>query len=232
MYQDIDRCISETGVDGVMSAEGILYNPSLFAARHEPSWKVAKEYFDLFLQNHTLEVSRSCLRAHLFKILHHVLQVEGYEHIRENLSTARSYEEFETVIDNIRDNLAVKNEDQSVESSTLPLPYHLSQPYFRLRNNHEKLETDTREKVERIKRMSDDTIKICETISKKQAKKMLRLQLKNERKENKKVHEEFPPCAMCSNTRGLKCIYAMCKLCCAIELKKNRNAGCIGKLIL
>lgn len=235
-FGDIDRCLEETGVDGIMSAEGILYNPSLFAGKHEPCWKVAKEYFDLFQEHHDLSVSRSCLRAHLFKIFHHVLRLDGNENIRDNLSNAYNYEEFSSVIDTIRNLYQVENEEPSLETSTLPLPVYICQPYFRPKPVAERVESKDGEiGIERIKRMSDDRIKVYEStvteVSKKQAKKLLKLQVKKERKENKKLLMEFSPCTSCNNPRGLKCIHAKCRLCCITELKKSPESSCPGEKI-
>ncbi|CAK5263942.1 unnamed protein product [Mycena citricolor] len=95
LYQeDIETCLRETGCDGVMSAEGILYNPALFAGLTEakgpesvdpdvallklqPSViSLAKEYLSIVgsLRTHT---PYSAVKGHLFKILrpalmHHI----------------------------------------------------------------------------------------------------------------------------------------------------------------
>ena len=43
-HDDIHRCLEETGADGVMSAEGNLYDPSIFAAAPHPSHE-GREYW-------------------------------------------------------------------------------------------------------------------------------------------------------------------------------------------
>ena len=46
MFDDVANFIAATGVDGVMSAEGVLSNPMLFHGQNSFSFNVAFEYLD------------------------------------------------------------------------------------------------------------------------------------------------------------------------------------------
>lgn len=79
---DISRCLKETGCDGVMSAEGQLYNPALFnkpdefpdnqpetlLQQHKPHVDLALEYLDI-CKNLKTFTPLTCIKGHLFKIL-------------------------------------------------------------------------------------------------------------------------------------------------------------------
>ena len=78
-HSDIDRCLEATGADAVMSAEGSLYNPTLFAQNppglaaydsglHLPHADLALEYLRI-VKGLKTKTSPSAIKGHLFKLM-------------------------------------------------------------------------------------------------------------------------------------------------------------------
>lgn len=68
--EDIDDCIRETKVVGVMTAEGNLHNPALFERNAVPlTWELANEYLDIVEQYDT---PIGYIRGHIFKMCQHL----------------------------------------------------------------------------------------------------------------------------------------------------------------
>lgn len=66
-FSDVERCLLETGVDGVMSAEALLENPALFSGKIFDLDDLAFEYINLARD---YKAKGSEIKPHLFKILH------------------------------------------------------------------------------------------------------------------------------------------------------------------
>ena len=86
-YDEVQRCYSETGCDGVMLSEGMLENPALcqydYSLRQQV--KLSHEYLDLVEEFPPANFKQA--KSHLFKFLHCHLSV--YSGFRMELSKAK-----------------------------------------------------------------------------------------------------------------------------------------------
>ncbi|KAG4305734.1 hypothetical protein PORY_000644 [Pneumocystis oryctolagi] len=147
---DIDRCLKQTKVDGVMSAEGNLYNPSIFSHSniHPTITEIAKEYLNIIV-SYKLQSDRSCLKAikpHLFKILRPGLC--KYVYLRNELGKIRSgeLEKCFKIVDEL--DILVKNAI-SENNNEGKIQWWHCQPYLRLsKEMTESLETSNNNVVE------------------------------------------------------------------------------------
>lgn len=101
-FEDIQRCLDATGADGVMSAEGNLYNPAIFAGINPPVWQMAKEYLEIC---QTVPTKISYIRGHLFKIYRPALSY--HTDIREQLAKVNTLEEMFALSEELRERLMV-----------------------------------------------------------------------------------------------------------------------------
>lgn len=155
-HEDVEKCLRETGVDGVMSAEGQLYNPALFApapsgnpsstltGAHPPHADLALEYLAI-VKNLKTPTSTSAVKGHLFKIMHPALGRET--DLRERLGRIRGPNVVEEYIEIAKEMKQRMERDAAeamkggqlvddlitIEPTTglRVLPHWLSQPYFR-----------------------------------------------------------------------------------------------------
>lgn len=132
--QDVYRCIEVTNCDGVMSAEGNLYNPAIFESRYPPSWEMALEYLDL-VEKYPCPLSY--IRGHLFKLFHHVLCLPSNKDVRFELANKSTLEDFRKVATVIRDRYKPFHDGIEVwkegycDHYDLSLPPWLCKPYVR-----------------------------------------------------------------------------------------------------
>jgi len=132
-HGDIERCLAATGVDGVMSAEGHLYNPAIFVdplagmeIRHPRIDLLAREYLEI-VKALDDPMSNVAVKAHLFKIFRVGLEV--HKDLRAILGTSRGSEESGRAIGMMEERIenALAEESGDVEG----IPWYRCQPYLR-----------------------------------------------------------------------------------------------------
>lgn len=137
---DARRCMEYTGCDGVMSAEGNLNNPAIFADPESPhayvaATTLARRYLDIVSSLDT-PTAGSAMKAHLFHLLKPMLD----EH--EDLRIIFGKQGVEDKVKYYREALDVLEERYPPEPRTMPatplgddgyrkLPRYIAQPYIR-----------------------------------------------------------------------------------------------------
>ena len=133
-FKDIQACLDFTGVDGIMTAEGNLYNPALFTGKFYANWKLALEYLNI-VKLYPNCASISAVRGHLFKLFHACLP--DHIDIRASFVTCTTLEEFTEKVQELTARLQnTFGEDEEFlnfddSKSIIQLPKWVLQPYFR-----------------------------------------------------------------------------------------------------
>ncbi|KAH8260267.1 hypothetical protein KR026_008554 [Drosophila bipectinata] len=241
--EDVHRCLEETGVDGVMSAEGNLHNPAIFQGLAPPVWQMAKEYLEFV---YLYPCPSSYIRGHLFKLFHHIMNIRQNSELRETLATANQLVQFNSVVEKVKakyepyqkGELPYEPEemDATVGAEKLPLAPWLCQPYIRAspESHRQKIAEKEREAEDpnRAKRQFFD--KDGNEISRKRMKKLRRRQ----RRPNKtdvqiqmRHERRLEYCTECANPQGSKCEFRLCRVCCR-ERCYSSDRDCPGHGIL
>ena len=140
-HADITRCLTETGADAVMSAEGQLYNVALFAPSptpsasgglHPPHADLALQYLDIVSSQRTPTLP-SGIKGHLFKLLRPALSRET--DLRNALGELRgsNLEPYYKVVREMKQRMD-KDAGASVGCDVEPegaFPHWVAQPYVR-----------------------------------------------------------------------------------------------------
>ena len=220
-FSDVDRCIKATGVAGVMSAEGHLTNPALFSGLQPPVWQMCEEYLEL-VTSYPCPLSHT--RGHLFKLLHHVLQIKENFPIREIMAKGQSLEQFKDAVSQIKQkylpfHLNEKSWPGAPELDVFKLkdPPWICQPYVRpppeehLKKLEEFKEKQKEEKKRTLEHNEINSCQVQDGLSKRKMKKLARNpKIKNAR-------ENCALCQMCPNPRSLACDFRLCRHCCKIK---------------
>ena len=93
-YNDIERCLSYTGCDGVMSSEAILENPTLFCGNDSITMiDLTLEYLE-YAEKY--RAPWSSIRGHCMKMLHRYFAV--HIDIRDQISTTKTIDDIVAII--------------------------------------------------------------------------------------------------------------------------------------
>ncbi|TPP60634.1 tRNA-dihydrouridine(16/17) synthase [Fasciola gigantica] len=122
-FDDVERCLSETNADAVMSAEGHLHNPAIFSGLQPSVYDMCSEYLCLAEKYPT---TLSIVRGHVFKILHHALN--EHPEFRQTIGLSQYLKEIRLYIDRMR---VVCADCKKNTSDELPHPHWICQPYER-----------------------------------------------------------------------------------------------------
>lgn len=153
--EDIERCLQYTGVDGVMTAEGNLYNPAIFYPSLPLAHEMAADYLDLVEK---YPCSPCNVRGHMFKIFKPMVQV--HTRFRKELGCASG---IENIIAVSREMIEVSKKDYEVAiangntfnplTDREDIPHWYCQPYLRpepeqpTENSHKRVAAEPLEKL-------------------------------------------------------------------------------------
>jgi len=213
-FEDIERCMSHTGVDGVMTAEGNLFNPTLFTDKHLPVYEVVDKYLSYAKQYGT---GFMYVKGHLFKLYNITFQIKldlrdmlGKTHSVDDIIEVQEVIKKELVREEQLNQPAVQVQRVSTCDNFRALPYWRCQPYFR----STRIEAITHVQTEG--ELSEREIAMAlERKQRREAKKRRKELLAAASKAKPNKRRKYPDCPTCQqNPASPKCCHTMCKPCC------------------
>ena len=211
-FDDVTKCLLTTGVDGVMSAEGILYNPALFSGDTPSMYRMAREYMEMVK---LYPVHTSTIRGHLFKILHRLLQVEPFDRFRQEIATTRDCEGVLAIIDRIGKELY----ERGVGDQWICEPYkhHSETKHTKVEGSESEMNLESRDILnEKEDRSSDKNEKSLSEVKQK---------LPNAKKPKLQL---YTLCVVCSsNPLSMRCEHKLCRKCCRTKCVEQ-TVNCDG----
>uniref|UniRef100_A0AAQ4PHP0 tRNA-dihydrouridine(16/17) synthase [NAD(P)(+)]-like n=1 Tax=Gasterosteus aculeatus aculeatus TaxID=481459 RepID=A0AAQ4PHP0_GASAC len=224
---DVERCIQETGVQGVMSAEGNLHNPALFEGCSPPIWEMAEEYLDVVKQHPPCTLSYTTDPPG---------PERGAGQGEDPGGVGRGQQTAEAALPDIgrllpqtgtgvlligliihrctvQEEIA-KGKDTEEKEGSLPFPHWICQPYVRPAPkepvvNGDSQISEVKKAVCQKRALEDDAVN--DTLSKNKQKKRSRNPHKNFCPEHK---PKYVKCEQCGNPKGNKCVFNLCRGCC------------------
>lgn len=149
---DIDSCISHCNVQGVMTAEGNLYNPAIFEDTYYESWVLAEEYLEIckeILEKYSITTSLGSIRGHLFKIYRQSLSYLVEE--RQQLGESHTFNDIFTVHLKIKEKLSSFSVIEQLDPKYLKnsssndlsnIPHWISRSFIRPLKSDENVENN------------------------------------------------------------------------------------------
>uniref|UniRef100_A0A4W6F2G3 tRNA-dihydrouridine(16/17) synthase [NAD(P)(+)]-like n=1 Tax=Lates calcarifer TaxID=8187 RepID=A0A4W6F2G3_LATCA len=180
---DVERCIQ--GDRG--SGKGNLHNP------------MAEEYLEVVKQYPPCTLSY--VRAHLFKLWHHTLQI--HQDLREELAKAKNLEGLADVSKKLR----LRCQEEIAKGKDVEE-----------REDITTLQGSEVKKTVCQKRALEDSDGSPDTLSKNKQKKRSRNPNKNFCPEQK---PKYIKCEQCGNPKGNKCVFNLCRGCCKKKAYKE-----------
>lgn len=111
-HDDLQNCLDQTGADGVMSAEGHLFNPSIFTKTKLPpmTYDIAQEYLEI-CKNLQPITRPAVIKSHLFKLFHPSFIT--HTDLRDRMGVCSTLDEMERITMELTDR--IKKEQQSAK---------------------------------------------------------------------------------------------------------------------
>jgi len=211
---DVNRCLEFTKADAVMSAEGILHNPSLFSEQNVHVCDIVEELLD---SCDIYPIEHGHIRSHLYKLLAYCLP--QHPDIQEKLSRVNSSSAFREIssvlrtrLDLLQENPVKQTEQNYTETLACNAEYEL--PVWICHSRPRGLSAPCKEvenlKIQEIseenKRLPKSEKKLLYQLKRIEGQKMRRKRTKEKRQDRKhnQLQADGNPSLECDNVHTSK----------------------------